>query len=91
MFNKILPHKKITIKTLFEFEKTPFNIFMGFLKLPYLRNNSDTTWPTLSGTKIPDSWIYESWICGKRLCSGIKLIMGSDLYNKYILKIITVD
>jgi len=31
MFNKILPHRKITIKTLFEFDKTPFNIFMGIL------------------------------------------------------------
>jgi len=31
MFNKILPHRKITIKALFEFDKTPFNIFMGFL------------------------------------------------------------
>lgn len=31
MLSKIIPHRKITIKALFEFEKTPLDIFMGIL------------------------------------------------------------
>ena len=36
MFNKIIPHKPITIKTLFAFEKTPFNKFMALLTVVLL-------------------------------------------------------
>ncbi len=36
MFNKIIPHKKITTKELFAFEKTPFNIFMAATTLMLL-------------------------------------------------------
>ena len=36
MLNKILPHKEITPKALFSFEKTPFNLFMMLITLVLL-------------------------------------------------------
>jgi len=33
MFNKIIPHKPITMKNLFRFDKTPFNIFMAVVTI----------------------------------------------------------
>jgi molybdopterin-containing oxidoreductase family membrane subunit len=36
MLNKILPHKPITLKALFSFQKTPFNIFMVIVTLSLL-------------------------------------------------------
>lgn len=36
MLNKILPHKEITPRALFNFEKTPFNFVMAFVTIALL-------------------------------------------------------